>query len=89
MKKLIIIITSIILVFSICSCGYFVYKCYSFNKIEKINSKIDVVEENIRNLDEEIEMKNKEIETLKENNKEKGVLLELWQKALSQVKKNS
>ena len=89
MKKIIILITSFILCLSLCSCGYFFYKCYSYNEVDKTYNKISQVKDDIKKLDKQIEEKNKEIENLKKDNGEKGEVLELWQKAVNQVKKDS
>lgn len=88
MRKVIIGITSIILCLSIALCGYFFmeYRSYYGN-----NSKKDIkkVEEKIKSIEKETEKKKKEIEKIKEDNKEKVDLLEVWEKELGKVKKDS
>ena len=89
MKKVILSITSIILCLSIISLCYFIsqYKSYSYT----IGNKKDIkkIEEKIKKTKEEIKTKEEELNTIKENNKEKVELLEVWEKELKKVKKDS
>lgn len=88
MRKVIIGITSIILCLSIALCGYFFmeYRNYYGN-----NSKKDIkkVEEKIKKTEEETKKKKEEVEKIKNDNKEKVELLEVWEKELGKVKKDS
>jgi hypothetical protein len=89
MRKVVIICTSVLLLISICSCSYFAYRYYSYNNIDKINVEIKKIEEEIKKNENTIKEKNQEIENKKNENSEKVKVLELWQKALNQVKQNS
>ena len=88
MKKIIIIITSIVLCLSLSALGYLgvVYSSY----LGKYDRKdIKELEEKIKKTEENIESKKKEIEVLKSENTEKVELLEVWKKELNKVKRNS
>ena len=86
MKKVIIVITSIVLCLSICALCYFYieYKSYSSN-----SKDIKVVEKNIKGTNKEINKKKEEIETIKKENSEKVEILEAWKKEIKKVKKDS
>lgn len=86
MRKVIIGITSVVLCLSVVACGYFFIQYNSFNKEKK---DIKKVEDNIKSIDKEISKVNEEINSTKENNKEKVELLEVWEKELGKVKKDS
>ncbi len=86
MKKVIIIITSIILCLSIGVLCYF-YKEY--NWYSSSGKDVSVVEKEINNTDEEIKKKKEEIETIKKENSEKVEVLETWKKEIKKVKKDS
>ena len=86
MKKVIIIITSIVLCLSICALCYFYieYKSYSGS-----SKDIKVVEKSIKETNEEINKKKEEMETIKKENSEKVEILEVWKKEIKKVKKDS
>ena len=86
MKKVIIIITSIILCLSICALCYFYME---YNSYSKGGKDIKVVEKEINNTNEEINKKKEEIETIKKENSEKIEILEVWKKEIKKVKKDS
>jgi hypothetical protein len=87
MRKVIIGVTSIILCLSIGLCGYVYIQYDSFtNKGEK---NIEKLKEKINNTDKEINKKKEEVEKIKNDNKEKVELLEVWEKELGKVKKDS
>ena len=88
MKKVIVILTSIILCLSISALVYLgiIYSSY----LGKYNRKdIKVIEENIKKTEKEIVEGKEEIEKIKTDNKEKVELLEVWKKELNKVKRNS
>ena len=88
MRKVIIGVTSIILCLSIALCGYFFMEyrdCYGGNSKKDIKK----VEEKIKKTEEETKKKKEEVEKIKNDNKEKVDLLEVWEKELGKVKKDS
>ena len=89
MKRVIFGITAVILCLGMVSCTYFGYKYYTFNKVDVLNKKIKAVKKEIKDIYKISEEKNREIENIKHENEEKVRVLELWKKALSQVKKDS
>lgn len=86
MRKVILLITSIILCLSVISLCYFAsqYKNYSF--IKDKGKDISKIEEKIKKIDKDINTKKSEVEKLKEENKEKVELLEVWEKESEKVK---
>lgn len=87
MRKVIISITSIVLCLSIVLCGYFYIQYNGFTN----NGKKDIkrIEGKIKSIDKEIKEKEEEVKKLKEENSEKVELLEVWEKELGKVKKDS
>lgn len=86
MKKVIIIITSIILCLSI---GVLCYLYKEYNWYSSSGKDVRVVEKEINNTDGEIKKKKEEIETIKKENHEKVEVLETWKKEIKKVKKDS
>ena len=86
MKKVIIIITSIILCLSV---GVLCYLYKEYNWYSKSGKDVKVVEKEINNNDEEINKKKEEIENIKKENNEKVEILETWKKEIKKVKKDS
>lgn len=86
MKKVIIIITSIILCLSI---GVLCYLYKEYNWYSKSGKDVKVVEKEINNTDGEINKKKEEIESIKKENSEKVEILETWKKEIKKVKKDS
>lgn len=86
MKKVIIIITSIILCLSI---GVLCYLYKEYNWYSSSGKDVKVVEKKINNTDEEISKKKEEIENIKKKNNEKVEILETWKKEIKKVKKDS
>ena len=87
MRKVIIGITSIILCISLGICSYFYLQCNGFINTEKNNIKR--IEGKIKKIDKEIEERKEEVEKIKKENTEKVELLEVWEKELKKVKKDS
>lgn len=87
MKKIILFLTLIILCFSISCCVYFAYKCAN-NDIKDIENVIKIIDKNIKKIDKDIVNSEKKLSDLKNNN-EKGELLDLWQRSLELIKKDS
>ena len=86
MKKVIIIITSIILCLSV---GVLCYLYKEYNWYSKSGKDIKAVEKEINNTDGEINKKKEERETIKKENNEKVEILETWKKEIKKVKKDS
>ena len=86
MKKVIIIITSIILCLSI---GVLCYLYKEYNWYSKSGKDVGVIEKEINNTNEEIKKKKEEIETIKKENSLKVEVLETWKKEIKKVKKDS
>lgn len=86
MKKVIIIITSIILCLSI---GVLCYLYKEYNWYSSSVKDVSVVEKEINNTNEEINKKKEEIESIKKENNEKVEILETWKKEIKKVKKDS
>ena len=89
MKKVIIGVTAVILCLSVGLCGYYSYNYYTYNEIGKLNDKVLAVNNKIDDVNRNVEEKKKEIEQLRQDNEEKVRVLELWQNALNQVKRDS
>ena len=87
MRKIIIGITSIILCLSI---GLFCYVFIQYNNFSN-NGKNNIgkLENKIKIIDKDINKKKEEVNKIKEDNKEKVELLEVWEKELEKVKKDS
>lgn len=86
MKKVIIIITSIILCLSI---GVLCYLYKEYNWYSSSGKDVRVVEKEINNTDGEIKKKKEEIENIKKENRLKVEVLETWKKEIKKVKKDS
>lgn len=86
MKKVIIIITSIILCLSI---GVLCYLYKEYNWYSSRGKDVRVVEKEINNTDGEIKKKKEEIENIKKENRLKVEVLETWKKEIKKVKKDS
>ena len=84
MKRVIIIITSIILCLSIGLCGYFFIQ-YKNNYGNNSSKDILKIEEKIKKINKERDTKKEEITKVREENKEKVELLEVWEKELKKV----
>ena len=86
MKKVIIIITSIILCLSIGLFGYLFIQ-YKSNYGNNSSKDIIKIEKKIKNNNKEIDKKKEEINKIKEENKDKVEILEVWEKEVKKVRK--
>ena len=86
MKKVIIIITSIILCLSIGLLGYLFIQ-YKSNYGNNSSKDIIKIEKKIKNNNKEIDKKKEEINKIKEENKDKVEILEVWEKEVKKVRK--
>ena len=86
MKKVIIIITSIILCLSISLFGYLFIQ-YKSNYGNNSSKDIIKIEKKIKNNNKEIDKKKEEINKIKEENKDKVEILEVWEKEVKKVRK--
>lgn len=84
-KKLLVIITSVLLVISCNTCIFIGYKLFNDKRWDKEHGKF------LKNLDEssivekEVKEKKEELEKLKKENKEKVEVLESWKKEVQKV----
>lgn len=84
-KKLLVIITSVLLVISCTTCILIGYKLFTDKRWDKEHEKF------LKSLDEssivekEVKEKKEELEKLKEENKEKVEVLESWKKEVQKV----
>ena len=85
MKRLCIIVTLIVLSLTIFFTVQNILKYYNYDSV-KSNNEFRHAVEDVNNIDDEIKNKSEELEKIKENNKEKVEIYEVWQKELEKIK---
>ena len=89
MKKVVIVLTLIVLGLSIGFASIKVNEYLSYDKIKTLENKIKVTKKEIKSLDKKIKSTKEEALKIKESKKEKVELLEVWEKQLKKMEKNS
>ena len=87
MKRSFLFVTGIITIISFGISIYFGYQYYGENNIEKEKKEIAELKKQMSEIKENTQVKSLEKEVVKENNKEKVALLEVWQKELAKLRK--
>ena len=85
-KKILIIVTSILLVISCSTCIFLGYRLITDNKWSNENQKYLKSLDTLSKVKKEVKDKEEELNKLKEDNKEKAEVLESWKKQAEQVK---
>ena len=86
MKRIVLFISIIVLLISFSLCCFLGYKHYSDNSLNLEQKKVKKLINKDNNLKKEIEVRKEELDKVKESNKERNAVLEVWKKESQKIK---